>query len=59
MCERSLVTKDYHREIIRKLEFPNERPYKIIQVHTNWTLGIQRGKVTEIINIRRLGIFNK
>ena len=54
-----LITKDYHGEIIRKVEFPNEGPYKIIQVHTNGTVRIQRGKVTERINIRRLGLFNK
>jgi hypothetical protein len=54
-----LIKKDYHGEIIRKVEFPNEGPYKIIQVHTNRTVRIQRGKVTERINIRRLGLFNK
>ena len=54
-----LIKKDYHGEIIRKVEFPNEGPYKIIQVHTNGTVRIQRGKVTERINIRRLRLFNK
>ena len=54
-----LIKKDHHGEIIRKVEFPNEGPYKIIQVHTNGTVRIQCGKVTERINIRRLGLFNK
>ena len=40
------------------MEFINEGPYKIIEVHTNGTVRIKRGSVTERINIRLLGLYN-
>ena len=40
--------------IIRKVEDPNEGPYTITQVHTNGTVRIQRGAISERLHIRRL-----
>ena len=61
--ENSLrVDHDYHigdkvlvtdRDIHRKLNCPTKGPYNIIQIYTNGTVRVQRGAVTERINIRR------
>jgi len=40
--------------IIRKMSQPRKGPYKIIKVHTNGTVRIRRGHITEQVNIRRL-----
>ena len=40
--------------IIRKVEDPNEGPYTITQVHTNGTVRMQRGGISERLHIRRL-----
>ena len=40
--------------IICKVEDPNEGPYTITQVHTNGTVRIQRGAISERLHIRRL-----
>ena len=40
-------------DIQRKLDYQSKGPYKIIQVHSNGTVNIQNGAVTERINIRR------
>jgi hypothetical protein len=40
--------------IIRKMSQPRQGPYEIIKVHTNGTVRIRRGHVTEQVNIRRL-----
>ena len=44
----------YKDGIFRKLDGTFLGPFKIIQVHTNGIVRIQRGIVTERINIRRL-----
>ena len=49
--EKVLIIKD---GILRKAEVKNEGPYTIIQVHCNGTVRIQRGSISERINIRRL-----
>ena len=49
--DKVLITK---KGIIRKVEDPNEGPYTITQVHTNGTVRIQRGAISERLNIRRL-----
>jgi hypothetical protein len=46
-----LIRKD---GILRKAEIKYEGPYTITQVHCNGTLRIQRGSVSERLNIRRL-----
>ena len=61
--ENSLrVDHDYHigdkvlvtdRDIHCKLNCPTKGPYNIIQIYTNGTVRVQRGAVTERINIRR------
>ena len=43
----------YRDGIFRKLDGPFLGPYKIIEVYTNGTVCIQRGIVTERINVRR------
>ena len=40
--------------ILRKAEDKNVGPYVITQVHTNGTVRIQRGNISERLNIRRL-----
>ena len=40
--------------IIRKMSQPRNGPYKIIKVHTNGTVRIRRGHITERVNIRRV-----
>jgi len=40
--------------IIRKMSQPRRGPYKIIKVHTNGTVRIRCGHLTEQVNIRRL-----
>ena len=42
---------------LRKVERLNEGPYKITQVHTNGTVRIQRGNISERLNIRRINPF--
>ena len=49
--QKVLVLKD---GILRKTEDKNVGPYDITQVHTNGTVRIQRGTVSEQINIRRI-----
>ena len=49
--DKVLVIKD---GVFRKVEDPNEGPYTITQVHTNGTVRIQRGAISERLNIRRL-----
>jgi transposase InsO family protein len=39
---------------IRKMSQPRTGPFEIIKVHTNGTVRIRRGNVTEQVNIRRL-----
>ena len=61
--ENSLrVPHDYHigdkvlitdKDIHRKLNCPTKGPYSIVQVYANGTIRVQRGAVTERINIRR------
>ena len=40
-------------DIQRKLDYQLKGPYKIVQVYSNGTVRIQKGVVTERINIRR------
>ena len=49
--DKILIKKD---GILRKAEEKYEGPYTVIQVHCNGTIGIQRGSLSERINIRRL-----
>ena len=49
--QQVLIKKD---GIIRKLKDKYDGPYTITQLHTNGTVGIQRGKISERMNIRRL-----
>jgi lipopolysaccharide biosynthesis regulator YciM len=39
---------------LRKLEAPRTGPHTVAAVYTNGTLHIQKGKVNERVNIRRL-----
>jgi hypothetical protein len=39
---------------LRKLEAPRTRPQIVTAIYTNGTLRIQKGKVNERVNIRRL-----
>ena len=48
----------YRDGIYRKLEGPFLGPYNIVQIYTNGTVRIQRGTVTERINICRLTPFS-
>ena len=52
--EKVLLTKP---GIIRKMSTPREGPYLVRAVHTNGTLHIQRGSITERVNIRRVAPF--
>lgn len=38
----------------RKLNFPTEGPYEVLNAYRNGTVQIQRGKYQEIINFRRI-----
>ena len=49
--QKVLLNKD---GILRKAQDKNDGPYVITQVHTNGTVRIQRGTMTERLNIRRL-----
>ena len=49
--DKVLIKKD---GILRKAEDKYEGPYTITQVHCNGTVRIQRGSISERINIRRL-----
>jgi hypothetical protein len=49
-----LIRKD---GVLRKAEDRYEGPYVITQVHTNGTVRIQRGSMSERINIRRITPF--
>ena len=49
--EKVLVEKP---GINRKMSQPRTGPYEIVRVHTNGTVRIRRGAVTERVNIRRL-----
>ena len=48
--DKVLVTD---KDIQRKLNCPTKGPYSIVQVYTSGTIRVQRGAVTERINIRR------
>ena len=52
--DKILILKD---GILRKAETKYEGPYTITQVHCNGTVRIQRGSVSERMNIRRLTPF--
>jgi hypothetical protein len=39
---------------LRKLEAPRTGPYTVTAIYTNGTLRIQKGKINERVNIRRL-----
>jgi hypothetical protein len=39
---------------LRKLEAPRRGPHTVTAIYTNGTLRIQKGKVNERVNIRRL-----
>jgi hypothetical protein len=43
--------------VLRKAEDKNTGPYVVTQVHTNGTVRIQRGSVSERLNIRRIDPF--
>jgi hypothetical protein len=43
--------------LIRKMSQPRTGPYEIVKVHTNGTVRIKRGSITEQVNIRRLTPF--
>ena len=55
-----LVDQNNARENLRRIDFDrkaedkNVGPYVITQVHTNGTVRIQRGNISERLNIRRL-----
>ena len=49
--QQVLLRKD---GILRKAEDKNDGPYVITQVHTNGTVRIQCGTISERLNIRRL-----
>ena len=49
--QKVLIRND---EIIRKSQNVKVGPFVITQIHTNGTVRIQRGKITERLNIRRL-----
>ena len=49
--QKVLLIKD---GILRKAEDKHKGPYVITQVHTNGTVRIQRGSVSERLHIRRL-----
>ena len=42
------------KKVRRKLEQPREGPYEIIAVYTNGTIHVQRGNISERVNIRRV-----
>ena len=52
--DKVLIVK---KGIIRKVEDPNEGPYTITQVHTDGTVRIQRGAISERLHIRRLHLY--
>ena len=45
--------------ILRKLASPREGPYKITRVYNNGTVQIQRGAISERVNIRRITPYNE
>ena len=49
--DKVLLTKP---GIIPKLEKPRKGPYNLVRVYTNGTVRIQRGAITERVNIRRI-----
>ena len=49
--QKVLLRKDGN---LRKAETKNDSPFVITQVHTNGTVRIQHGSVSERLNIRRL-----
>ena len=67
--ENSLrVDHDYHigdkvlvtdNDIQCKLNCPTKEPYNIIQVYTNGTVRVQRGAVTERINIHHCTLYTE
>jgi hypothetical protein len=49
-----LVLIQLHKRTLPKLARPTERPYRVIKMHLNGTVVIQRGAYAETINIRCL-----
>ena len=49
-----LVLIQLNKRTLPKLACPTEGPYRVIKVHLNGTVVIQRGSYAETINIRRL-----
>jgi hypothetical protein len=45
--------------IIRKLSTPRTGPYPVTNVYNNGTIRIQKGIVSERVNIRRITPFNQ
>jgi hypothetical protein len=45
--------------ILRKMSQPRDGPYEIVKIHTNGTVRILRGNVTEQINIRRISPYHE
>ena len=43
--------------IIQKMQQPRTGPHKVMDVHTNGTVTIQRGSITERVNIRNISPF--
>ena len=54
--DKVVIHKD-HKALIRKAVYVNDGPFVITQVFTNGTVRIQKGRVNERINIRRLSPF--
>jgi hypothetical protein len=50
--DKILLTKPGH--IRRKLENPREGPYDVTAVYSNGTIRIQRGVISERVNLRRV-----
>ena len=44
-----LITRYFHREVIRKVEHSNKGSYNIIQVHINRSVYIQYEKVFKLL----------
>ena len=54
--EKVLLRKE---GILRKLSAPREGPYKVTKVYNNGTVALQKGVVTERVNIRRITPYNE
>ena len=51
--QRVFLNKPKTRKL-RKLETPREGPFEVIAVYTNGTIRLQKGPVSERVNIRRV-----